>query len=109
MGGGIVDAVLTFAELEELFEDAHMDPATAAPADFRPPRANLGRIYPVTGGLLKAAAIDADILESPVYVVEGAERVMDILRVLSQRVKNGLPVLTACSTSCSVKAASADR
>jgi len=90
--GGIVDAVLTFAELAELFSDAHMDPAAAAPADFKPPHANLGRIYPVTGGLLKAAAIDADILESPVYVVEGADRVMDILKVLSNRVKSGQPV-----------------
>jgi two-component system NtrC family sensor kinase len=86
---GEVDAVLTFAELTELFSDAGIDPRTAHPADFRPPHANLGRIYPVTGGLLKAAAIDADILESPVYVVEGAERVMDILHVLSQRVKTG--------------------
>jgi iron only hydrogenase large subunit-like protein/nitrogen-specific signal transduction histidine kinase len=90
--GGIVDAVLTFGELAELFADAHMDPAAAPPADFRLPHANLGRIYPVTGGLLKAAAIDADILESPVYVVEGAERVMDILKVLSNRVKSGQPV-----------------
>ena len=46
----------------------------------------------MTGGLLKAAAIDADILESPVYVVEGAERVMDILRVLSHRVRTGQQV-----------------
>jgi signal transduction histidine kinase/Fe-S-cluster-containing hydrogenase component 2 len=89
---GEVDAVLTFAELAELWSDAGMDPSTAAPADFLPPHANLGRIYPVTGGLLKAAAIDADILESPVYVVEGAERVMDILRVLSQRVRTGQKV-----------------
>jgi two-component system NtrC family sensor kinase len=86
---GEVDAVLTFSELAELFADAGIDPPSARPADFRPPHANLGRIYPVTGGLLKAAAIDADILESPVYVVEGAERVMDILQVLSQRVKTG--------------------
>ena len=86
---GDVDAVLTFAELAELFAGAGIDAASAAPADFRPPHANLGRIYPVTGGLLKAAAIDADILESPVYVVEGADRVMDILRVLSHRVKTG--------------------
>ena len=33
---------------------------------FDPPQADLGRIYPVTGGLLKAAAIDDDLLESPV-------------------------------------------
>jgi signal transduction histidine kinase/Fe-S-cluster-containing hydrogenase component 2 len=89
---GEVDAVLTFSELAELFADARIEPPAARPADFRPPHANLGRIYPVTGGLLKAAAIDADILESPVYVVEGAERVMDILRVLSQRVRTGQQV-----------------
>ena len=46
----------------------------------------------MTGGLLKAAAIDADILESPVYVVEGPERVMDMLGVLSARVKTGQKV-----------------
>jgi iron only hydrogenase large subunit-like protein/nitrogen-specific signal transduction histidine kinase len=89
---GDVDAVLTFAELVELFTDGKVDPRTAPPAEFRPPHANLGRIYPVTGGLLKAAGIDADILESPVYVVEGAERVMDILQVLSTRVKTGQQV-----------------
>jgi len=86
---GAVEAVLTFAELEQLFSEQGIDAAAAAPADFHPPRANLGRIYPVTGGLLKAASIDADILESPVYVVEGAERVMDILGVLSHRVRTG--------------------
>ena len=84
-----VDAVLTFAELAELFSESSIVPETAAPADFRPPHGNLGRIYPVTGGLLKAAAIDADILESPVYVVEGAERAMEMLGVLSNRVKIG--------------------
>jgi two-component system NtrC family sensor kinase len=84
-----VDAVLTFPELVELFAAQGVDPATSAPADFDPPQANLGRIYPVTGGLLKAAAIETDILESPVYVVEGPERVRDILRVLSNRVKTG--------------------
>ena len=87
-----VDAVLTFAELAELFSDQGIAPEKAVPADFRPPQGNLGRIYPVTGGLLKAAAIDADILESPVYVVEGPERVMDMLGVLSTRVKTGQKV-----------------
>ncbi len=84
-----VDEVLTFEELGELFSGAGVDPRGSPPADFHPPRANLGRIYPVTGGLLKAASIDADILESPVYVVEGQERVMEMLAVLSNRVKSG--------------------
>ncbi len=85
---GEVDAVLTFSELVDLFAESAIDPRSAAPAPFLPPHANLGRIYPVTGGLLKAAAIDDDLLESPVSVVEGQDRVMDMLRVLSGRVKN---------------------
>ena len=86
---GEVDAVLTFSELVDLFAESAIDPRSASPAEFLPPHANLGRIYPVTGGLLKAAAIDDDLLESPVYVVEGQDRVMEMLRVLSNRVKNG--------------------
>jgi nitrogen-specific signal transduction histidine kinase/ferredoxin len=86
---GEVDAVLTFSELVDLFADSAIDPRSAAPEGFLPPHANLGRIYPVTGGLLKAAAIDDDLLESPVYVVEGQDRVMEILRVLSERVRSG--------------------
>ncbi|HUI70466.1 MAG TPA: [Fe-Fe] hydrogenase large subunit C-terminal domain-containing protein [Spirochaetia bacterium] len=85
---GVVDAVLTFSELVDLFEGSSVDPRSAPPAAFLPPAANLGRIYPVTGGLLKAAAIDDDLLESPVYIVEGQDRVMEILRVLSDRVKS---------------------
>jgi len=86
---GEVDAVLTFSELVDLFADSAIDPRSAKPQEFAAPHANLGRIYPVTGGLLKAAAIDDDLLESPVYVVEGQDRVMEILRVLSERVKSG--------------------
>ncbi len=89
---GVVDEVLTFTELAELLNGAGISAKDAEPSDFDPPHANLGRIYPVTGGLLKAATIDADIMESPVYVVEGQERVMDMLAVLSHRVKSGQQV-----------------
>ena len=90
---GLVDQVLSFEELQVLFETEAVDPAQAPEFPFDPPQANLGRIYPVTGGLLKAAAIDADLLDSPVYVVEGRSRVAEILTVLSNRLKNGQPVV----------------
>jgi signal transduction histidine kinase/NAD-dependent dihydropyrimidine dehydrogenase PreA subunit len=89
----LVDEVLTFHELEELFRQRSIDPRRAEPAPFHPPQANLGRIYPVTGGLLKAASIDADLLESPVFVVEGRDRVAEILEVLSRRLRGGIPVV----------------
>jgi two-component system NtrC family sensor kinase len=80
---GLVDEVLTFDELQSLF----------AARAVHPDKANLGRIYPVTGGLLKAAAIDADLVDSPVYVVEGRDRVTEILSVLTNRLRNGQPVV----------------
>lgn len=88
----LVDSVLTFSELELLLEEMGVRPADCDGSDFDQPHSNLGKIYPLTGGLLKAADINPDILESPVYVVEGAERVTDILKVLSSRVERGEPV-----------------
>ncbi|MBN1834614.1 MAG: 4Fe-4S binding protein, partial [Spirochaetales bacterium] len=90
---GLVDQVLTFEELRELLGARGVDPTSVPESPFDGPQANLGRIYPVTGGLLKAAAIDADLADSPVYVVEGPGRVTEILTVLSNRLKNGLPVV----------------
>lgn len=88
-GSENVDHVLTYQELADLLERTHTEPDRCDMADFDPPLANLGRIYPVTGGLLKAADIDSDLLESPVTVVEGPERVMDILSVLKKILHDG--------------------
>ncbi len=91
---GLVDEVLTYEELGELIGELGIDLQAIAPRDFDPPRANLGMIYPVAGGLLKAAAIDDDLLESPVMIVEGSTRVTDLLRMLAAHVRGGTPVVT---------------
>ena len=90
----LVDEVLTFQELHELFEARGVDPEQQEARPFDPPHANLGRIYPVTGGLLKAAAIDDDLLESPVAVVEGSTRVTELLQSLNESVRAGRNVET---------------
>jgi signal transduction histidine kinase/iron only hydrogenase large subunit-like protein len=90
----LVDEVLTFQELRELFEARGIDPERQEARPFDPPHANLGRIYPVTGGLLKSAAIDADLLESPVAVVEGSTRVTELLQSLNESVRAGRYVET---------------
>jgi two-component system NtrC family sensor kinase len=90
----LVDEVLTFQELRELFEARGVDPERQEARQFDPPHANLGRIYPVTGGLLKAAAIDDDLLASPVAVVEGNTRVTELLQSLNESVRAGRNVET---------------
>jgi signal transduction histidine kinase len=95
---GLVDAVLTFEELRELFALRGVDPgkeqALALAREFDPPRANLGRLYPVPGGLLKAAGVDNDLLESAVSVEEGSGRVAGLLRELAHSTRCSRPVAT---------------
>jgi two-component system NtrC family sensor kinase len=90
----LVDEVLTFPELRELFVACGVDPQRQEARLFDPPRADLGRLYPVTGGLLRAAAIDDDLLESPVAVVEGSTRVTELLQSLKESVRAGRKVET---------------
>jgi two-component system NtrC family sensor kinase len=90
----LVDEVLTFQEMRELFETRGVDPGRQQSRDFDPPRASLGRIYPVTGGLLRAAAIDDDLMENLVAVVEGSTRVTELLQSLNESVRAGKPVET---------------
>jgi signal transduction histidine kinase/iron only hydrogenase large subunit-like protein len=91
---GLVDSVLTFEELSELFSSRGIDPDQAQPRSFDLPRANLGRLYPVPGGLLKAAGVDNDLLESAVSVEEGSGRVASLLRELAHSKRIGRPVAT---------------
>jgi signal transduction histidine kinase/NAD-dependent dihydropyrimidine dehydrogenase PreA subunit len=81
---GTVDAALTYEELLSLFAVAGIHPADQEPVELDGPRAYLGRSIPISGGLLRAAGIDADILQNNVLVTEGKDRVLPVFRELSE-------------------------
>jgi two-component system, NtrC family, sensor kinase len=81
---GTVDAVLTFEELVALFASFAVEPEKEEPGRFDGPPAGLGRSLPISGGLLRAAGIDADILQNHVLVTEGKDRVLPALNELSE-------------------------
>ena len=81
---GTVDAVLTNEELAGMFEAAGIDPQGVEPAAFDSPPCGLGRSIPISGGLLRSAGFDADILQNSVLVTEGRERVMGALKELAE-------------------------
>ena len=80
---GAVDAALTFEELLALFSAAEITPAAEKPSVFDGPSAYLGRSIPISGGLLRTAGIDSDILQNTVLVTEGKDRVMTAFRELA--------------------------
>ena len=78
--GGVVDAVLTFAELKEMFAARGITPGTEKEGQFSGPKPNLGRLFAISGGLFKVMGLSDDILENEVVSAHGRDYVVKILR-----------------------------
>ena len=68
---GEVDAVLTFVSLREFFDGKGIRPEDVEESDFDPPRPGLGALFPISRGLLQAAAVSEDLLEGNVVAADG--------------------------------------
>jgi iron only hydrogenase large subunit-like protein/nitrogen-specific signal transduction histidine kinase len=79
-----LDAVLTFDEIKELFEEYNIHLDNLEPSPFDPPHAYMGKLYPLAGGLLKTTNLPDDLLEKEIIVVEGKNKVVEIIEELSQ-------------------------
>lgn len=82
---GVMDAALTFPELLQMFSKRGIDPSKEEESDFDGPTPNIGRSFPISGGLLKTAALNADIMEKDIIVTEGKDRCIDIISQLKNR------------------------
>ena len=80
---GAVDAVLTFEEFTDWLEEAEVDILRLAGSDFDGPHPGVGRIFPVSGGLLRTASIAADVLDNEIVVTEGVDRTTELLWCLA--------------------------
>lgn len=80
---GVVDSVLTFAELKEMLIEKNINIAELEDNDFDEPHAMMGKAYPLAGGLLKTTDITDDILEKDIIVVEGKKKVIEIIEEIA--------------------------
>lgn len=81
---GSIDAVLTFVEIKEIFEEKGICYCDMPDSVFDAPHANIGKSFPLAGGLIKTANIPGDILEKKVIVVEGKDKFIQILDDISE-------------------------
>lgn len=81
---GLIDAVLTYQELKDIFtvEGIRINEMEELPFDG--PTPGLARSFPISGGLLKSAALESDILESEILVTEGKDRVLEVIKELEK-------------------------
>ncbi|MDR3625989.1 MAG: [Fe-Fe] hydrogenase large subunit C-terminal domain-containing protein [Ignavibacteriaceae bacterium] len=80
---GAIDAVLTFTEIKRMFINGGIDFAGLEETNFDPPHANMGKSFPLAGGLLKTATISGDILEKEIIAVEGKKKVTELIDEIS--------------------------
>jgi signal transduction histidine kinase/Pyruvate/2-oxoacid:ferredoxin oxidoreductase delta subunit len=75
-----VNAVLTFAELRDLFSLTKTTVDNSALSTFATPRGRLGGIFAVTRGLFEAAGLREDILEGSILAAEGNPRFISAIK-----------------------------
>jgi nitrogen-specific signal transduction histidine kinase/NAD-dependent dihydropyrimidine dehydrogenase PreA subunit len=80
MVAGVIDAVLTFAELKEMFAAKGITPESEKEEPFSGPKPNLGRLFAISGGLFKVAGLSDDIIANDAISAHGRDYVIKILR-----------------------------
>ena len=98
---GDVDAVLTFQELWDWWSQGEFV-ADERPAEFDPPHADLGRLFPIDGGMLKTARIDGDLVEGQSIAISGMDNCLSFMETLSQGKAAGIRIveMLACPGGC---------
>ncbi len=79
---GLVDAVLTFRELDAMLDAADIDVASLPDSELDGPVADVGRIFPLTSGLLRTAGVGEDPIDHKVVVTHGRASAMRLFEEL---------------------------
>jgi len=77
--GNLVDSVLTFAELRQLFDEFKIQERLVKMSDFDPPHGNWGALYPLPAGIIQAGGIKRDMVSSSVITASGKEDILEAI------------------------------
>jgi two-component system NtrC family sensor kinase len=80
---GDVSAVLTFAELRQMLADAGIRPETVETSEFDPPWSGPGGLFPISRGMLQAAGISEDLMNSEVMATDGRTNFVEAIQAVA--------------------------
>ncbi len=86
-GDATIDAVLTFVELRQLFNDFNIRESQVEFSEFDPPLGYKGSLYPISNGLLQAGEISEDLLTGSVITTEGRNNMLDAVKEFDSRIE----------------------
>jgi len=76
---GAIDCVLTFKQLKVWMDEKNISSNNMPKTYFDQDCANIGRAFPISGGLLKTADLNEQIDNGEVLIIEGPHNVIDFL------------------------------
>ena len=79
-GSRLIEGVLTFIELRQLFDEYKIQEKGVKMSEFDPPFGNWGALYPYPAGILQAAGIKRDLVSSNVITASGSEDVREAIK-----------------------------
>ncbi len=97
---GLIEAVLTFDELNDLFKSEDINLAAFEESWFNEFPTGESRLYPLLGGLAKTAAMDTDILATDIISVSGFDELKQALDLVKNSSKNYIIEPLFCSMGC---------
>ncbi len=75
----LIDGVLTFKELRELFDEFKIQERLVKLSDFDPPHGNWGALYPLPAGIIQAGGIKRDMVSTSVITASGKEEILEAI------------------------------
>jgi iron only hydrogenase large subunit-like protein len=77
--GGLIDGVLTFIELRQLFDESGIQERVVKMSDFDPPYGYWGALYPLPAGIIQAGGLKRDMVSSRVITASGKEDIVEAI------------------------------
>ncbi len=79
----LIDAVLTFEELDELFAWRQINLESCEESSFDVPVSGDARLFPLEGGLLRTAHLQTDVLDEKVLAISGFHELDELLQSMA--------------------------
>ena len=95
-----IDSVLTFRELITMVNEANISNPDLVMSDFDPPKPGLGALFSLSGGMLQAADMRVNLLNSNILVADGKEDFVRAIKDFHDESYNSKLLELLCCKGC---------
>ncbi len=95
-----IDEVLTFSELNSLFERHSITAQSVEASEFDPPPPGLGALFPISRGMLQASHLQEDLLSEQVLAVDGKSNFVQAIKEFENGALTAQLLEVLCCNGC---------